>query len=335
VPAAIPPWLAAGASFAAAGVAVAVLLRIAGRLPHDRPGPRSLHARPVPRVGGVAIWTGVVVAVGLAPPTLPGPAAWTLALLAVTAVSALDDWRGLRPGVRLAVQALAAAVVALAILRPDGAAATAPPFAAIAGAVVAIAWGANLYNFMDGSDGVAAAMAVCGFGALAVGERLAGAAGTLPLAVAAATLPFLLANAPPARMFMGDVGSVPLGFLAAALGLAGWQAGHWPGWFPVLVFLPFVADATATLGRRLLRGERVWEPHRSHYYQRLHRLGAGHRGTLAVYGALGAATSAAAVATLAVAPAAGWTVLAGGIAVVGAIFAAIDYHWRLRGTDQR
>ena len=85
---------------------------------------------------------------------------------------------------------------------------------------------------------------------------------------------------------MGDIGAVPLGFLAALLGLAGWGAGTWPAWFPLLVFLPFVADASVTLAARAWRRERVWEAHRSHHYQRLHQLGAGHRGTLLVYGVL-------------------------------------------------
>ena len=86
-------------------------------------------------------------------------------------------------------------------------------------------------------------------------------------------------------MFMGDVGAVPLGLLAAALGGAGVAAGHWAPWFPLLVFLPFLADATATLALRAWRRERVWEAHRSHFYQRLHLAGAGHRGTLALYAA--------------------------------------------------
>jgi UDP-N-acetylmuramyl pentapeptide phosphotransferase/UDP-N-acetylglucosamine-1-phosphate transferase len=81
-------------------------------------------------------------------------------------------------------------------------------------------------------------------------------------------------------MFMGDVGSVPLGFLAGALGLIGWREGAWPFWFPMLVFAPFTCDATLTLLKRALRRERVWQAHREHYYQRLVRMGFGHRGAL-------------------------------------------------------
>jgi len=80
---------------------------------------------------------------------------------------------------------------------------------------------------------------------------------------------FLTHNFPPARVFMGDAGSIPLGFLAAALGVLGVIAGAWPVAFPVVVFSPFIVDATVTLARRLVRGDRVWQAHRTHYYQRL------------------------------------------------------------------
>jgi UDP-N-acetylmuramyl pentapeptide phosphotransferase/UDP-N-acetylglucosamine-1-phosphate transferase len=95
---------------------------------------------------------------------------------------------------------------------------------------------------------------------------------------------------------MGDAGSILLGFLAGALGLLGIARGLWPVWFPVLVFSPFIADASVTLIRRLFRGERIWEAHRSHYYQRLVQLGWGHRRTALVEYLL-----MAIVATLAVA----------------------------------
>ena len=76
-----------------------------------------------------------------------------------------------------------------------------------------------------------------------------------------------------------NVGSIPLGFLAAALGIAGWERTFWPLWFPLVVFAPFIVDASVTLARRLLRGERVWEAHRQHYYQRLIVSGWTHRRT--------------------------------------------------------
>ena len=134
---------------------------------------------------------------------------------------------------------------------------------------------------------------------------------------------------------MGDGGSVGLGFLAAAFGYAGIRAEIWPAWFPLLVFLPFVADATVTVLRRARARRSPFEAHRTHYYQRLHQMGSGHRGTLLFYGILIVGTSASASFTLAVAPGAGWPVLAAWIAAIGVLFAGIDYHWRRRTSEQQ
>jgi UDP-N-acetylmuramyl pentapeptide phosphotransferase/UDP-N-acetylglucosamine-1-phosphate transferase len=136
-------------------------------------------------------------------------------------------------------------------------------------------------------------------------------------------------------MFMGDVGSVPAGFLAALFGITGALRGDWPAWFPVLVFLPFLADATLTLIRRAMRGERVWEAHRGHYYQRLHQLGAGHAGTLAVYAALTSASAASALALRSHAPQFGTLALGAWTALVIILFVAIDYHWCRRPSATR
>jgi UDP-N-acetylmuramyl pentapeptide phosphotransferase/UDP-N-acetylglucosamine-1-phosphate transferase len=189
---------------------------------------------------------------------------------------------------------------------------------------------ANLFNFMDGNDGLAAASAIAGFGVYALVAHAAGA-GSLPyVTVALACVPLLWINRPPARMFMGDVGAVTLGFLAAVVGIAGIAGGAWAAWLPPLAFLPLILDATATLARRAARGERLWEAHKVHYYQRYHRMGAGHRGTLALYAALSCATAATAAACALAAPSLGWTALATWMLVLGAVFAVIDYHWRRR-----
>jgi len=148
-------------------------------------------------------------------------------------------------------------------------------------AVVAVVWMTNLYNFMDGMDGLAGGMAVFGFGFLAMAAWFAG---NTPLAlmnasIAAAAVAFLLFNFHPARMFLGDAGSTTFGFLAAGLGLIGWRDGAWSIWFPVLIFSPFIVDATVTLVRRAMQRERFWLAHRGHYYQRLVLSGWGHRKT--------------------------------------------------------
>jgi UDP-N-acetylmuramyl pentapeptide phosphotransferase/UDP-N-acetylglucosamine-1-phosphate transferase len=178
-------------------------------------------------------------------------------------------------------------------------------------------------------------MAVCGFGAYGAAALHAGAPAVIPLALVSATLPFLVANLPPARVFMGDGGSVPLGFLAAVLGLAGVHARTWPAWFPLLVFLPFIADTLVTVIRRIIAGENLFQAHKTHYYQRLHRMGAGHAGTLLFYGVLVAGTSASAYLALATRPAAGWQVLGAWLVAIGSFFAGIDYHWRRCSPGQR
>jgi len=145
--------------------------------------------------------------------------------------------------------------------------------------VPALIWMTNLYNFMDGSDGLAGGMALFGFASLGVAAWVGGAAAyaMLNFVIAAAAAGFLLLNFPPARVFLGDSGAIPLGYLAASLGLAGWATGVWPLAFPLLVFSPFIVDASLTLLRRGLAGEKVWRAHRSHYYQRLIRMGWSHR----------------------------------------------------------
>jgi len=101
-----------------------------------------------------------------------------------------------------------------------------------------------------------------------------------------------------------------------------------------LVFLPFVADATITVLRRVARGDHLFQAHRTHYYQRLHQMGPGHRGTLVFYAVLITGTSASALYTLAVAPDSGWSVMAAWVVAIGGLFAAIDYHWRSRRAEQ-
>jgi UDP-N-acetylmuramyl pentapeptide phosphotransferase/UDP-N-acetylglucosamine-1-phosphate transferase len=298
-------------------------LRKPGRLPTDQPNERSLHRFAVPRGGGLAIWAGAIAGALW----LRQPQTWLAPLLLVIVISLWDDRRGVPVAVRLAAQ-VTAALAWIGFSMP-------PPHALLA--IAAIVWMANLYNFMDGSDGLAAAMSVIGYGAYAAAAWRAGTAeAPAMLAVAAATAPFFVFNWPPARVFLGDVGAVPLGFLAAVLGINGWQAHWWPAWFPLLVFLPFIADATVTLVRRLIAGARVWEAHRDHHYQRLVRLGFGHAGTLALYAALMLGTAVSALAALIRAPEAGGVVLALWAAVLLLLFAGIGYHWSLqdKGFDE-
>lgn len=193
-----------------------------------------------------------------------------LAAFALAAVSVLDDVRGLPVALRFLVHFVAAVACLLALGLSGW---------ALLPAMLAVVWMTNLYNFMDGADGLAGGMATIGFGALALAAWLGGAPelAAFCAAVASASVAFLHFNFPPARVFMGDAGSIPLGFLAATLGIMGAMQDVWPWVFPLLVFSPFIIDSSVTLVRRALQGEKIWQAHRSHYYQRLVLMGASHR----------------------------------------------------------
>jgi UDP-GlcNAc:undecaprenyl-phosphate GlcNAc-1-phosphate transferase len=284
-------------AFVCALAAIALVRRSPlARILVDRPNERSLHVAPTPRVGGLGLLAGALPVAS----AFAGPEGRIIAAVVVVLalVSAADDADSLPVATRLAVH-LGAATMAVATIGPpawnDGTGGLLVAFAA----VLAITWMANLYNFMDGSDGLAGGMATIGFAVLAVAAHRAGATDLAAAAgaVSAASLAFLAFNFPPARVFMGDAGSVPLGFLAAVLGWQGVVRDTWPAWFPVLAFSPFIVDATVTLLRRLVAGEQVWKAHRSHYYQRLILGGWSHRRlALAAWSLMAAAGASALVA---------------------------------------
>lgn len=249
----------------------------------DVPNRRSLHLVPTPRSGGLAILTGIVVGVALYAPAIDSRLASTgIALGALFAVSMLDDLRGMPVVLRLVVHFAVAATVLLFGPGPGAYSLGGEEPHSIVGwtfGLLFLVWMINLYNFMDGMDGFAAGMAVFGFAAFGCLGWL-GASPlfmTLSFIIAGAAGGFLVFNFPPARIFMGDAGSSTLGFLAGAFMLWADSLRLFPFWIGLLIFSPFIVDATATLLRRLLSGERVWEPHKTHYYQRLVQLGWGHR----------------------------------------------------------
>jgi Fuc2NAc and GlcNAc transferase len=146
-------------------------------------------------------------------------------------------------------------------------------------ALVTIVWCTNLYNFMDGIDGIAGGQALVS--GVFAGLLLVGRGGTVPgavsLLVAAAAAGFLVWNWAPARIFMGDAGSGTLGFLFATLAVAAERDVPGSAIDFALLGAPFLLDATVTLLRRLLRGERWYDAHRSHAYQRAVQSGFSHR----------------------------------------------------------
>jgi len=312
-------------AFAAALFAVWWLAR--GRLSTlvlDHPNPRSLHEAPIPRTGGLGLHAGAQLALALIAPNLP-PALW-IAFIVLMVVSFWDDLRGIAAPWRLAAHLAACALLVAAVLPRDYGVLPA------AAATLAIAWMANLYNFMDGSDGLAGGMALFGFAAYGAAAWSAGSIefALVNLSIAAAAAAFLVFNFHPARIFLGDAGAVPLGYLAAALGMIGWLQHDWTWWFPVLVFAPFIADASVTLARRLLRREKVWQAHREHYYQKLVRLGWGHRGTALAEYALMLAGGVLALAGLMLPAALQAVLLAGAAGAYVLIMISIDRAWSQR-----
>jgi len=259
-------------SFAATFAAILWLLKNKlSLIALDRPNPRSLHDAPVPRTGGLGLMLGISVAgifLGVPLPIWIG-----LGILIV--VSVADDIYNL-PAVWRLLAHFAAAALAMAYLLFNS---FGLPLTLLA--IVITAWMTNLYNFMDGSDGLAGGMAVFGFGFYGVAAWISGNEifALVNFSIAASALAFLLFNFHPARIFLGDAGSIPLGFLAATLGGMGWLQNDWPVWFPLLIFSPFIMDASVTLIKRALRRKKIWQAHREHYYQRLVQAGWGHRGT--------------------------------------------------------
>ena len=258
----------------------------------DRPGDRSLHKVPVSRMGGVALVIAAAAGVAGAAltdlTTFHGTMAWTLiaATGVIFACSVIEDVWGLSRTVRFALQGVSAVMLVTGItLTGFHGVAGLPDWLALTSTVVGIVWMANLFNFMDGSDGLAGGMSVFGFGALAAVAAPAGVGlvATTAAMVAAATLGFLILNLPPARVFMGDAGSVTLGFLAAALSSILVLQHGVSAFVPAVIFAPFLLDATITLLGGLWRREQVWRSHRRHWYQRLVLAGWSHRQVLQLY----------------------------------------------------
>jgi UDP-N-acetylmuramyl pentapeptide phosphotransferase/UDP-N-acetylglucosamine-1-phosphate transferase len=288
----------------------------------DHPNDRSLHTTPTPRTGGVAIVGGILagsfVLLFIAGDGFGRELRWLGGLAALVAVvSYLDDTRHMPIGYRLAVHVTVSVLLVAtgmsigSLSLPEFAYVLPPPLAALV-TVLFTVWMINLYNFMDGMDGFAGGMTAIGFGTLAVlgwwnGGQVFAAAN---LIIAAGAVGFLIFNFPPAKIFMGDTGSSTLGFLAAGMSLWGNRSGAAPLWISVLIFSPFIVDATVTLLRRVARREKVWQAHKTHYYQRLVQVGWGHRKTVLLeYGLMVTCAGAALAASQSVTVMTQWAII--------------------------
>ena len=310
-------------SFAAAWLATKLLIRfLRARGVMDVPNARSSHKVPTPRGGGVGILAGLAVGLFAAwrlGMPLPRPELLIGAAL-IALVGMVDDRFGLPVAARLVLQVVAAGMV---VFRAGGL----DPFPlpdplnfplgplGIPLALIWIVGVTNLYNFLDGIDGHAGLQgAVAGLGVALL--QTADSSTILGLALCGACAGFLLHNWHPARIFMGDVGSATLGFILAAIPFQTSGHGRSSAVFFVAIFLWFfLSDGVFTILRRLVRGEKIWEAHRTHLYQRLVIAGLRHDQVVRrVIGGGAVLTALALVAERRENPLVQWIVLSGAAA---------------------
>ena len=293
----------------------------------DTPNERSNHEQPTPRGGGIAIaiavflawcvlflWTGGTV-LGLS-------AGMAVAALGLCAVSWWDDVRPLSAGIRLLAHLSACILGAMSLGSEPVLQGLVPLW--LDRAIVVLVWAGfvNFFNFMDGIDaisGVEAAGIGLGLTILALLPGATGLDAAVPLTLVSAALGFLVWNRPPAKLFMGDVGSIPLGFVLGWLLLVVAQNGYWAA--ALLLPAYYLADGGLTLLRRALRGEKIWQAHREHFYQRAvaRRMGQQGLSRTAAHGRVSGAIAFANVGLVACAVlslSAPWIALAMGASIV-------------------
>jgi UDP-N-acetylmuramyl pentapeptide phosphotransferase/UDP-N-acetylglucosamine-1-phosphate transferase len=269
------PLALAVAAAVLSGSMIVVLRPLLRRYALARPNARSAHVEPVPQGGGIAVLGAalLVTTLGGALMALDSASWFRLGLLAsgaclVAIVGLVDDLRPLPPLPRLALQLLAMALAVMAL--PEGARVLPLVPVPIERVLLVIggAWFINLTNFMDGMDWMTVAETVPMTAALALfwhWGKLSAPAGLIAIALCGGLVGFAPFNRPVAKLFLGDVGSLPIGLLVAFCLFD--LASH--GGLAAAILLPlyYLADSGITLVWRFRRGERVWEAHRQHFYQ--------------------------------------------------------------------
>ena len=242
-----------------------------------RPNARSSHSRPTPQGGGVAVVAAMLLAawgaVLLVPATVPSPfipfVVLSAAALLLAIVGAVDDIRNLPAAPRFLLQSLAAAAVLTTLPDDLRIVPLLPHWLEQVVLFIALVWFVNLVNFMDGIDWMTVAEVVPVTAAIVI-LGLAGTVADLPTLVAASLLGAMLGfapfNKPVAKLFLGDVGSLPVGLMLGWLLIALAGNGHWAA--ALLLPLYYLIDATMTLLRRIAAREPFWQAHRTHFYQR-------------------------------------------------------------------
>jgi len=278
------------------GAGITALMRVYAQRADllDVPNQRSSHLVATPRGGGLSIvivFVGALICLNVFG-KLPTDAFSSLLVggVLVAGIGFADDHGHIPAKWRFLVQIIAA-TIAVAILGGlpdirlgDHVVDLGPLGDAMA--VVFTVWFVNLYNFMDGIDGIAAVEAVCIAGSALVIASVgdSGFVSSLLVVFAATVLGFLVWNWPPAKIFMGDVGSGFVGFVLAVLAIISGNLGVLPIWCWLILAGVFVVDATITLVTRMVNGEEWYAAHNSHAYQKASRRLKGHRPvTLAVF----------------------------------------------------
>jgi UDP-N-acetylmuramyl pentapeptide phosphotransferase/UDP-N-acetylglucosamine-1-phosphate transferase len=272
-------WAMRGAAIAGLSallcVGLIVLLHpVLQRYALAKPNARSSHRVPTPQGGGIAVIAATLAASGFGlvtfgVPLTPSLATAFAAVIVMAGVGVADDVRPLAVAPRLVLQVLAVAAVIYALPNTLRVVPVLPLSIERALLLVGGLWFVNLVNFMDGIDWMTVVEVIPIAGALVMLGglgALAPEAAVVALALGGATLSFAYFNRPAAKLFLGDVGSLPIGLLLGWLLVRLAGAGHLAA--ALLLPLYYLADATLTLLRRLSRGERIWQAHRTHYYQR-------------------------------------------------------------------
>ena len=307
------------AAFAGAGLAF-MLLSWASFF--DVPNERSSHSGPVPRGAGLALTPLAAAAVAGVGLKVEGAAAEAVSIawiaLALGALSWIDDRRGLPAALRLLAH-VAAIAYALSVMGASGPffGGLLPGWLDVATAGFLWLWFVNLFNFMDGIDGITGTeTAIIGSGAAVVALTAGTGGGISHIGIALAGLAtgFLWWNWRPAKVFLGDVGSVPFGFLLGWLLLLLAARGQWAA--ALILPLYYLADATITLLRRIVRREPFWRAHRQHFYQRAALGRLGHAGVVLAVLAAGSVLIACAAAAALGWP---WPALAGAVVAVAVL----------------
>lgn len=242
----------------------------------DIPNHRSLHSIPTPRSGGIFIMMSIFPAWAILNIDEFSPIIYSALIIFI--ISLIDDVSNISPIYRIIMQTISGAcfiyltnfdymTIQLILL------------------VIIIVYSSNMFNFMDGADGLASGYAFIGFGFYGVNSIINGNTyfGLFNFSISLACLAFLFFNYQPAKIFMGDSGSVTLGFLASVIGIYGWNISVWEYYYPFLVFSFFLLDSTYTLILRLANRKNIFTAHKEHIYQKAIACGFSHKKTMMCY----------------------------------------------------